>query len=229
MSCTPLLLCVSDSAKPAVRWSTRPSTLGLPSSCPRMKMLSTVASILQNCPTPISPLVHKSPRAAPILPIPHLPQTLDIPLPLDPSSFTRLNVLHLWELVEHDLISLGVKILDPSVFSSVDFQHVGTSQLQHSLLKIALLLGVRVELGSPITELQAMLTLSSRPSSREGEVTGNGEDKSPVDRNEFEVLVDATGARCDLFSSIGLSQEVVFKGEATGWKEKGAGWWDCRE
>ncbi|KAL3916729.1 MAG: hypothetical protein SGPRY_006696, partial [Prymnesium sp.] len=127
-------------------------------------------------------------------------------------GFTRLNVLHLWELVEHDLISLGVKILDPSVFSSVDFQHVGTSQLQHSLLKIALLLGVRVELGSPITELQAMLTLSSRPSSREGEVTGNGEDKSPVDRNEFEVLVDATGARCDLFSSIGLSQEVVFKG-----------------
>ena len=51
-------------------------------------------------------------------------------------AHSSLNVLHLWDFVEYDLIELGVKLLDPSVFASVDYQHVGTSQLQHSLLKV---------------------------------------------------------------------------------------------
>ena len=59
-------------------------------------------------------------------------------------TFTRLNVLHLWDWVCTDLADLGIKSLDPSVFASSDFAHVGTSQLQHSLLKIALLLGVQI-------------------------------------------------------------------------------------
>ena len=33
-------------------------------------------------------------------------------------TFSRLNVLHLWDWVELDLIELGVKILDASVFAS---------------------------------------------------------------------------------------------------------------
>ena len=34
------------------------------------------------------------------------------------------------------MIELGIKVLDPSVFASIDFKHVGTAQLQHSLLKV---------------------------------------------------------------------------------------------
>ena len=52
-------------------------------------------------------------------------------------AFTRLNVLHLWDFVENDLAGLGVKSLDPSAFVSADFKHVSTSQMQHSLLKVA--------------------------------------------------------------------------------------------
>ena len=52
-------------------------------------------------------------------------------------AFTRLNVLHLWDFVENDLAGLGVKSLDPSAFASADFKHVSTSQMQHSLLKVA--------------------------------------------------------------------------------------------
>ena len=52
-------------------------------------------------------------------------------------AFTRLNVLHLWDFVENDLAGLGVKNLDPSAFASADFKHVSTSQMQHSLLKVA--------------------------------------------------------------------------------------------
>ena len=59
-------------------------------------------------------------------------------------AFVRLQVLHLWDWVEQDLIELGIKLLDPSIFAAADFKHVGTAQLQHSLLKVALLLGVRV-------------------------------------------------------------------------------------
>ena len=45
-------------------------------------------------------------------------------------------MLHLWDFVEHDLIELGIKAVDASVFVNVDKAHVGTSQLQHSLLKV---------------------------------------------------------------------------------------------
>ena len=65
------------------------------------------------------------------------------------AKFVRLNVLHLWEWVEADLIELGIKALDPSVFAAADFSHVGTSQLQHSLLKVALCLGVAFKFGRP--------------------------------------------------------------------------------
>ncbi|KAL1523833.1 hypothetical protein AB1Y20_018754 [Prymnesium parvum] len=122
-------------------------------------------------------------------------------------SFTRLNVLHLWEFVEYDLIELGIKLLDPSVFASVDYQHVGTSQLQHSLLKVALLLGVQVDLGAPVSDLHSLRDLASSGSFVKAIPSGG----AAGDVN-FDVLVDGTGARCDFFSSIGFEQELVLKG-----------------
>lgn len=72
------------------------------------------------------------------------------------ASFSRLQVLHLWSWVEHDLIDLGVKTIDPSIFAAADYKHVSTCQLQHSLLKIVLLLGVRVHFGVDLTKLNAL-------------------------------------------------------------------------
>ena len=101
-------------------------------------------------------------------------------------DFSRLNVLHLWEWVATDLKELGLAVLDPSAFSSPDFLHIGTAQLQCSLLKICLLLGVDVQFGSEVTELP--------PAS------------------ECDILVDASASRCPLFErSLGFSQEVVLK------------------
>ena len=51
--------------------------------------------------------------------------------------FSRLQVLHLWDWVEWDLIDLGIKHVDASIFAAADFKHVATCQLQHTLLKVA--------------------------------------------------------------------------------------------
>ena len=80
--------------------------------------------------------------------------------------FSRLQVLHLWDWVECDLISLGIKLIDPSIFATPDLRRVCTAQLQHSLLKVALLLGVVVRLGCAVdtlTSLQAQLQVKDPP------------------------------------------------------------------
>ena len=33
-------------------------------------------------------------------------------------DFSRLQVLHLWDWIEADLIDLGIKFIDPSIFAS---------------------------------------------------------------------------------------------------------------
>ena len=48
--------------------------------------------------------------------------------------FTRLQVLHLWPWVERDLAELGVKLLDPSIFASLDVRRCGTSQVRSLLM-----------------------------------------------------------------------------------------------
>ena len=153
------------------------------------------------------------------------------------TCFTRLNVLHLWESVSHDLAELGIKALDPSVFASADFAHVGTSQLQHSLLKIALLLGVQMRLGAQVRDLADLRVVepskrrslewpekvrfsiepSQAASMRASMRASMLMSPMPTANEEAiftaDVLVDATGARCPLFNAIGFEQ--VSKGAAT--------------
>ena len=62
----------------------------------------------------------------------------------------------MWDWVEQDLIDLGIKSMDPTIFAAADFKHVSTSQLQHSLLKVALLLGVRVRYGCSVDSLRSL-------------------------------------------------------------------------
>ena len=46
-----------------------------------------------------------------------------------------------------------MQVLDPSAFASADFKHLATCQMQHSLLKVALLLGVHTHFSCPVRNL----------------------------------------------------------------------------
>lgn len=107
-------------------------------------------------------------------------------------NFSRLQVVHLWEMVEADLIELGVKLIDPSIFAAVDLRRVQVCQLQHSLLKVAMLLGVRVRFGCRI---DAPADLHRHMGARGG----------------VDVLVDASGARCALLETIGFTQTLALR------------------
>ena len=141
-------------------------------------------------------------------------------------------MLHLWDYVEADLIDLGIKCLDPSIFAAADFKHVSTSQLQHSLLKVALLLGVRVRFGCSVDDIRSLRShlddvattgadaatraplapaaanSNTRAAARKPASTGAPTAaKAPLP----DVLVDATGARCPLFESLGFAQGTVLR------------------
>ena len=96
----------------------------------------------------------------------------------------------MWEWVEHDLIELGIKLIDPSIFAAADLRRCSTSQMQHSLYKVALLLGVRVRFGCKVDSIASLSQLHSK---------------------RIDVLVDASGARCELLDSLGFSQQVALR------------------
>ena len=106
------------------------------------------------------------------------------------------------------VIPLGVKLLDPSVFSSAEFTHCATRQLQALLLKICLLLGVFVRVGCHISRLDERFKTTLRRLAR-GAATHDAayEDGLPCD-----LLVDATGARCRLFQDMGFQQVTMLRG-----------------
>ena len=107
------------------------------------------------------------------------------------TCFSRLQILHLWEWVEHDLVELGIKYIDPSIFTSGDLRRCATAQLQHSLLKVLLLLGARVRFGCQVDSVDSLaLLLGSR---------------------RVDVLVDASGARCALLDGLGFYQTVALR------------------
>jgi hypothetical protein len=106
-------------------------------------------------------------------------------------GFSRLQVLHLWEWVEADLTDLGIKAIDSSIFASTDVRRCTTMQLQHSLLKVALLLGVRVRFSSKVAAETIGGTFLKR----------------------IDVLVDASGARCPLLDGLGFEQTVALKSQ----------------
>ena len=107
------------------------------------------------------------------------------------AGFSRLQVLHLWDWVEADLIELGIKFIDPSVFATTDVRRCTTMQLQASLHKVALLCGCRVRFGCKVEAQSIGKTFLKR----------------------VDVLVDASGARCPLLENLGFGQEVALKSQ----------------
>eukprot|EP00746_Dinoflagellata_sp_MGD_P033458 gnl/MRDRNA2_/MRDRNA2_17982_c0_seq1.p1 gnl/MRDRNA2_/MRDRNA2_17982_c0~~gnl/MRDRNA2_/MRDRNA2_17982_c0_seq1.p1 ORF type:complete len:681 (-),score=107.30 gnl/MRDRNA2_/MRDRNA2_17982_c0_seq1:105-2072(-) len=65
-------------------------------------------------------------------------------------DFARINRLHLWDWCKHDLKEFGVKYFDPPGCSfgvDPDYCHIGIGELQSTLYKICLLLGVNITFG----------------------------------------------------------------------------------
>jgi hypothetical protein len=67
------------------------------------------------------------------------------------------------------------------------------AQLQHSLFKLCLLLGVRVRFGCKVNRVEELAAL-------------RGAGAPPLD-----VLIDASGARCALFEPFGFKQTLALK------------------
>jgi hypothetical protein len=131
------------------------------------------------------------------------------------ATFTRSNILHLWEWVVRDLTSLGAKMLYPRFNSSSSYAHVGTKELQGVLLKVCLLLGARflpgtecLELVGPAGDAAAAAAAGSgsaslwgmRCSPPIGSASGApGDTRGPADGaggangNAFHMVVDAGG------------------------------------
>jgi hypothetical protein len=105
-------------------------------------------------------------------------------------GFSRLQVVHLWDVTEQDLIELGVKAIDPTIFAAADLRRAQVCQLQHSLFKIALLLGVRVRFSCRVSSVA---------------------DLPPEAGHGLDVLVDASGARCSLLETLGFTQTVSLR------------------
>ena len=59
------------------------------------------------------------------------------------AEFSRANVLILWQCTLDDLVALGAKHYVPSLQTAATWHHMGTREIQLSLLKTALLFGVR--------------------------------------------------------------------------------------
>ncbi len=97
-----------------------------------------------------------------------------------------------------------MKIIDPSAITG-QFWHMGTTRMQHSLLKICLLLGVRFRFGKTIAQPPELSRIFA--SSEVFLPTGPHQ----INRR-CDVLVDATGARCPLFNTLGFEHVTAFKG-----------------
>ena len=107
------------------------------------------------------------------------------------AGFTRLQVLHLWEWVEADLIGLGIKSIDAAIFATVDVRRCTTMQLQLALLKVCCLLGVRVRFSCSVADGTSIAIACSL--------------------TRIDVLVDASGARCPLLDALGFRQDVALR------------------
>eukprot|EP00929_Paragymnodinium_shiwhaense_P086521 TRINITY_DN4701_c0_g1_i1.p1 TRINITY_DN4701_c0_g1~~TRINITY_DN4701_c0_g1_i1.p1 ORF type:complete len:874 (-),score=182.43 TRINITY_DN4701_c0_g1_i1:216-2837(-) len=71
------------------------------------------------------------------------------------TRFSRINQLHLWKWCGEDLKQLGARVLEPppkDFGCNPDILHAGIADLQLLLLKVALLLGAEVLLGSDVAE-----------------------------------------------------------------------------
>lgn len=114
------------------------------------------------------------------------------------TTFTRPNILHLWDWVCHDLLKLGVNQSD---LLGKSFYHVGTRNLQVVLAKVCLLLGVKIESG---TEFKSLAWSNSGCVVNYASVSG---DQSTQVR--ANVIIGAGGVGDPLLTHVGFERKSV--------------------
>jgi hypothetical protein len=139
--------------------------------------------------------------------------------------FSRINQLHLWSWCLEELKQLGARTLEPppkEFGSDPALLHIGISHLQTFLLKVALLLGVEILLGTRYVCSEwtgscwrAMLG-PAHPSANEGKVSTNSDVSAgtslqaspspgpPSCIDNIAVLVGAGGFSCDVGPKVGM-------------------------
>lgn len=117
-------------------------------------------------------------------------------------DFSRINRLHLWDWCKHDLKELGVKHFDPPGCSfgvDPDYCHIGIGELQSTLFKVSLLVGVRIIFGHEYLGLQH---------------SGNSWNVQVTDSTKkeyllpFDVLIGADGANSAVARTPGVNAQL---------------------
>lgn len=122
------------------------------------------------------------------------------------ASFSRMNILKLWDWAASDLLELGAKHLLPNFLTYID--HIGIRELQALLLKLCLLAKVKFhwnsafkamsKIQSPVRErlqlvTQKVLTQSGKPTGQE-------------DVQTFSSLVACDGGKSKVAEHLGLKR-----------------------
>jgi len=115
-------------------------------------------------------------------------------------AFDRFNVLHLWEYTADDLLRWGI----PRKEICGDDMHIGTNTVQTTLLRVALLLGVKIRMD---TEYLRLLEPKSLKEMWKAEVRCCRKDV--VDNVPFDVVIGCGGAR----DKLSLDKHVAGFGE----------------
>ncbi|CAJ1423558.1 unnamed protein product [Effrenium voratum] len=123
------------------------------------------------------------------------------------NSFSRMNILKLWDWAALELLSLGAKDLLPNFLSYMD--HIGIRELQALLLKLCLLAGVSFHWRRGFKEVKPSaagdaVQLTTYKLTEKKEVGGE-------EVSTFSTLIACDGGKSKVAESLGL-QRVRFDG-----------------
>lgn len=117
-------------------------------------------------------------------------------------NFSRINRLHLWDWCKHDLRELGIKHFDPpgpGFGVDPDYCHIGIGELQSTLFKVSLLLGVRFIFGHEYVGIQ------HSGNSWSAQVKKNESESLSL---PFDVLLGADGANSSIAKTPGVDTQL---------------------
>mmetsp|Transcript_28477 Transcript_28477/g.85348 ORF Transcript_28477/g.85348 Transcript_28477/m.85348 type:complete len:1216 (-) Transcript_28477:1615-5262(-) len=128
------------------------------------------------------------------------------------TTFTRFNILHLWDWVCHDLLELGIS---NSEILGKSFYHIGTKELQLMLTKLALCMGINVSSGVKFEK-------ANKPTGPDKPWTISvSQDKTGIAPHcpkqlEANILIEAGGINAPVVQSLGFERKRVKMSTALG-------------
>lgn len=113
-------------------------------------------------------------------------------------TFSRNSILQLWTFLVEDLKSIGFRVLFPK-FGVSERNHISIRRLQIVLMKLALLLGVEIQIGVEFEDVK-------EPKKKDKGWTACVKPANhPVSKFEFEFLIIASGQQSKQLTDVGFS------------------------